>query len=311
MISRRAFLGGSAVAVVGGAIAPRWARAWQQPQQQAPPITPVFTDIRRNIGFFTGRGGTIGYLIDAKGVAVVDSQFRDSAKLCLDGLNERSKNRPVDRLINTHHHGDHTDGNIAFKGVAKKIVAQERAAEMMHNPPGLAAPTVELLYPDTTFKETWREQVGDEWIAAKFYGVAHTSGDVAVTFERANVVHMGDLLFNQRQPIIDRAAGASIKNWIVVLEKVAKDHGKDTTFIAGHAGMNVPVLCTLGEVTRLRDFFTALLGFVGAQIKAGKSRDDIMAMRDPLAGFETFGPFGNPGAREPRSVAYEELTAKS
>ena len=314
MISRRAFLGGSAVAVVGGALAPKWARAWQQPQQQAPPpVTPVFTEIRRNVGFFTGRGGTIGYLIDAKGVAVVDSQFRDSAKLLLDGLNERSKNRPVDRLINTHHHGDHTDGNIVFKGVAKKVVAQEKAAELMHAPPGPngpTPPTTEQLYPDTTFKETWREQVGDEWIAAKFYGVAHTSGDVAVTFERANIVHMGDLLFNGRQPIIDRAAGASIKNWIVVLEKVAKDHGKDTSFIAGHAGMNIPVLCTQAEVMKLRDFFTALMGFVGAQIKAGKSRDDIMAMRDPMPGFEAFGPFGNPGAREPRSVAYEELTSK-
>ncbi len=66
MVSRRDFLAGSAVAVVGGAVAPRWARAWQQ---QPAPVTPVFTDIRRNVGFFTGRGGTIGYLVDAKGVA--------------------------------------------------------------------------------------------------------------------------------------------------------------------------------------------------------------------------------------------------
>ena len=39
----------------------------------------------------------------------------------LRGLNERSGNRGVDLLMNTHHHGDHTGGNMAFKGIAKKF----------------------------------------------------------------------------------------------------------------------------------------------------------------------------------------------
>jgi len=311
MVSRRDFLAGSAVALVGGAVgAPALVRAWRQ---QPAPITPVFTDIRRNVGFFTGRGGTIGYLIDAKGVAVVDSQYRDAAKLCLDGLNERSKNRPVDRLVNTHHHGDHTDGNIVFKGVAKKVVAHARAAELMRNPPPQGPPTTEQLYPDTTFTDVWREQVGDEWLRAKFYGAAHTSGDVVVTFERANVAHMGDLGFNQRHAIVDRAAGASMKNWISVLEKATKDHANDTVYIFGHAGANLPVTGSRTELMQLRDYLTAVLAFIGDQIKAGKSKDEILAMRDPLKGFETLGRFPNLNAANPRdpiTVAYEELTSK-
>ncbi len=307
MVSRRDFLAGSAVAVVGGAVAPRWARAWQQ---QPAPVMPVFTDIRRNIGFFTGRGGTIGYLVDAKGVAVVDSQFRDAAKLCLDGLNERSKNRPVDRLVNTHHHGDHTDGNVVFKGVAKKVVAHARAAELMRNPPPQGPPTTEQLYPDTTFTDVWREQVGDEWMRAKFYGPAHTSGDAVITFERANVAHMGDLMFNQRHAIVDRAAGASMRGWISVLEKTVADHSNDTVYIFGHAGANLPVTGGRAVLMQLRDYLTAVLAFVGDQIKAGKSREEILAMRDPLKGFETFGRFGNANPRDPLTVAYEELTVK-
>ena len=308
MISRRSFLGGSAVAIVGGAVAPRWARAFQQ---QPPQVTPVFTDIRRNIGFFTGRGGTIGYLIDAKGVAVVDSQFRDSAALMLKGLSERSKDRPVDRLINTHHHGDHTDGNIVFKGIAKKVVAHAKALEHMKAPPPAGTPpTTEQLYPDATFTDVWREEIGNEWIRAKYYGPAHTSGDAVVTFERANVAHMGDLGFNQRHPIVDRAAGASIKNWITVLERASKEHDKDTVYIFGHAGMNMPVTGSLAEVTKLRDYFTALLTFVGGQIKAGKTRDEVLAMRDPLAGFEPFGRFPNANPRDPLTCAYDELGGK-
>ena len=74
--------------------------------------------------------------------------------------------------------------------------------------------------------------------------------------------------------------------------------------------MKQPVTGTSADVLRLRDFFTALLTFVGGQIKAGKTRDDIMAMRDPMPGFENFGAWGNPGPREPRTVAYEELGGK-
>jgi cyclase len=313
-LTRRNFLATSALGAVAGAIGNSpLLRAWQQPppapQQPAPPITPVFTPIRNDVGFFTGRGGTIGYLINATGVAVVDSQYRDTAKLLLDGLNERSKNRPVDRLINTHHHADHTDGNIVFKGIAKKVVAHQRAAEHMHAPPGRPAPTTEQLYPDATFTDTWREQVGSEWVRAKFYGPAHTSGDVVVTFERANVAHMGDLMFKGRHPIIDRAADASIKSWITVLEKASADHSNDTIFIFGHIGNNQPVTGPRADVVRLRDYFTALLQFVGAQMKSGKTKDEILAIREPLKGFDDFGPFQMQDARAPLTVAYEEIEA--
>lgn len=306
MLTRRDFLATTALATAAGALGrTSLAGAWQQP---APQVTPVFTPIRGDVGFFTGRGGTVGYLIDPTGVAVVDTQFRDAAKLLLDGLNERSKNRPVDRVINTHHHGDHTDGNIVFKGIAKKVVAHERAAEHMKAPPGRPAPTTEQLYPDATFTDTWREQVGNEWIRARFYGPGHTSGDAIVTFERANVAHMGDLMFKGRHPIIDRAAGASIKSWITVLEKATGDHANDTIYIFGHTGMNQPVTGPRADVVRLRDYFTALLAFVGAEIKAGKTKDQILAIRDPLKGFEDFGPFQMQDARAPLTVAFEELS---
>jgi glyoxylase-like metal-dependent hydrolase (beta-lactamase superfamily II) len=311
--TRRDFLASSAVAVAAGAIGRRAAaRAWQaQPAQQPPVVTPVFTEIRRGVGFFTGRGGTIGYLINASGVVVVDAQFPDSAKLCLDGLNERSRNRPVDWLINTHHHGDHTAGNIVFKGVARKVVAHERVPALMKEPPGAKPPATEQLYPDTTFAATWAQDVGDERISAKYYGVAHTSGDAAITFERANVVHMGDLILNRRQAIIDRAAGASIKNWISVLERAAADHPADAIYIFGHAGAKLPVTGARADLMKQRDYFTALLEFVRGQMKAGRTKDEIVAIKDLLKGFEEFGPFdGNPqNARGPLPVAFDELAA--
>ncbi|MGH9257466.1 MAG: MBL fold metallo-hydrolase, partial [Vicinamibacterales bacterium] len=112
--TRRDFLAGSAAAALAAAVGrPHLLRGWQGQTPQ-----PVFTSIRRNVGFFTMRGGTIGYLVNPGAVVVVDSQFPAEARACLDGLNSRSGNRPVDFLINTHHHGDHSGGNLSFRGAA-------------------------------------------------------------------------------------------------------------------------------------------------------------------------------------------------
>lgn len=303
--SRREFLTGSAFALVGGALGPSAvAHAWQQPPAPTPPaVVPVFTSVRRNVGFFTGRGGTIGYLLAPGGVVVIDSQFPDSAQLCLAGLNERSGHRPIDMLINTHHHGDHTGGNMTFRGATKKVVAHQRAAEHMKQPPGRPAPTTEQFYPTETFTDTWRTTVGDEVIRAKHHGVAHSGGDAVITFERANVVHMGDLVFHRRHPVVDRPAGASLRNWIVVLEKTVEEHPADASYIFGHAGTNAPVIGSRVEVLGMRDYLTALLDHVQAERKAGKSRDVIIAMTHPLAKFEGHGPL----TPQVMTAAYDEL----
>ncbi|MEZ5317487.1 MAG: MBL fold metallo-hydrolase [Vicinamibacterales bacterium] len=320
MATRRDFFQQSARVILGGTIASRIltspafarpalaggasAQAGAGATPQAPAVTPVFTALRRNVGVFTGRGGTIGYLVDRGGVAVVDSQFPDTAQLCLDGLNSRSGNRPVDLLVNTHHHADHTSGNIAFKGVAKRVLAHATAAQHMRQPPGRPAPTGEQLYPGATFTNVWREQVGDEWIRAQYFGRAHTSGDAVITFERANVAHMGDLMFNRRHPVIDRPAGASIAHWGAVLEQAAAAHDADTIFVFGHAGANQPITGSRADLRHFRDYLAALLTFVRGRIAAGDGAEAVAAIRDPLPGFEDHGPL----TAAPLQAAFGEIT---
>ncbi len=301
--TRRDFLTASAATALLAAVGRKLhAAAWPQGP------TAVFTPIRRNVGYFTMRGGTIGYLVNPGGVAVVDAQFPAEGTACLDGLNQRSANRGVDILINTHHHGDHTAGNVSFRGAAKKVVAHAKADEHMRQPPGGQPPT-DALYPDTTFTDQWSAEVGDERIGARHYGRAHTSGDAVITFERANVVHMGDLMFHQRHPVVDRAAGATIRNWMTVLDRAAGDHDAETIYIFGHANTGLPVTGTRAELARFRDYFGALLAFVEAQVKAGRPRAEVLAMREPLRGFESYGPFGRDNPRDALTCAYEEVTA--
>ena len=311
--TRRDFVASSAAAALGVAFGRpvfAFARAGAEAQ-------PVFTPVRRNVGTFTMRGGTVGWLVNTGGVAVVDSQFPVEARALLDGLQSRSNNRGVDVLLNTHHHGDHTSGNPVFRGVARRVVAHGMADQHMRRSPAAPQPqqqpqnAPEPLYPDTTFTHDWSADVGDERIVARHHGRAHTSGDAVITFERANVVHMGDLMFHRRHPVVDRAAGASMRNWMRVLDHVVNAHARDTIYIFGHANTGLPVTGSSADLLQFRDYLGAILAFVERQIAAGHSREEITAMREPLTSFEAWGPFGQPGARDPLTVAHEEVTTGS
>lgn len=321
--SRRDFLAASAAMTLGAAFGrPLHALASLTAQQG------VFTPLRRNVGTFTMRGGTVGWLVSPGGVAVVDTQFPAEARALLAGLRERSGGRGVDLLLNTHHHGDHTSGNGVFRGVARRVVAHGMADQHMRRAPQpqpsqqtqpaqpsqpqqaqpAQPPAPEPLYPDTTFTHGWSAEVGDERIVARHHGRGHTSGDAVITFERANVVHMGDLAFHRRHPVVDRAAGASMRNWARLLREVVDAHARDTLYIFGHAGEGLPVTGSAADLLGFRDYLGAVLAFVEREVAAGRSREEILAMRAPLAGFEAWGPFGQAGARDPVAVAYEEVT---
>ena len=307
--SRRQFITSSTLALIGSASSVRSLFAQQPapgsqsaeaaPAAQPAPPPPTFTPVRGTVGIFTGQGGTIGYHMSNDGILVVDAQMPPTARTCFDGIMERGGGRKIDYLVNTHHHADHTAGNGVFQPATKKILAHEnvpglqkaaaeRAAAQPAQPgmPGLG----EQVYANATYKDTWREDVAGEVMFLKYYGPAHTGGDSVVTFEQANVVHMGDLVFNRRHPFIDRPGGASCTNWITVLEETMKSHGNDTIYIFGHANPKFQATGRKAEVAYMRDYVSALLEYVQGAMKAGKSRDEIVKSTDTLTRFPDHGP---------------------
>ena len=317
-LSRRRFLTASSLAIAASSLDLQrlFAQAAQAaPGAQAPaPGTAAvpqtaFMPLRESVGYFTGQGGTIGYHISKDGVVVIDAQMPATAKICLDGIMERDGGRTIDVLVNTHHHGDHTGGNPVFKASVKKILAHENVPELQKAAAVRAkaarpdAPQPEIVLPTETFGNTWREQVGSDTLFLKYYGAAHTKGDAVVTFEKANIVHMGDLVFNRRHPVIDRPGGASIAGWIKVLDKTVKDHKKDTIFIFGHANPKFAVTGGFADLEYQRDYLSALLEFVRGQMKELKTRDDIVAITETLKNFPDHGPLN----KSVLAAAYDEL----
>ena len=315
MFTRREFFATSTAALAATTLG-RFSLLAQQPPA---PVNPVFKELRRNVGLFTARGGTIGWLVNPSGVIAVDSQFPDTAQACLDGLLERSKGTQIAALINTHHHGDHTAGNGTFRPKTKQIIAhanvpkymkatydQQVANRAKQSPPASGTAPQTPVVPDRTLTDALQLEHGDERISIKHHGPAHTGGDVVIYFEQANVAHMGDLIFNRMQPFIDRANGASIQNWTKVLNTVASELPADTMYIFGHAGPKFEVTGTRADLQHFAKFLSGLLEYARAQVKAGKTREQVIASTDVVPGFDDFGPL----VQRSITAAYDEVSAK-
>ena len=241
-----------------------------------------FQTIRRNVGVFTERGGTIGWLASDEALVVIDTQYPETAQTCWAGLQERTS-RAADLVINTHHHGDHTGGNPFFMDHAERMVAHENVPTLMRQ--SAQQSDNELAVPNETFAEDWEESVGNETIRLRHYGPAHTGGDAVIHFERANVVHMGDLIFNRVHPFIDVGGGASTEGWINTLEQVHADFTDDTRFIFGHGNPEYGIVGGRADLLAMRDFLDGLLTYVQDGLDAGESIE-ALADRQMLLGFE-------------------------
>ncbi|OFW46492.1 MAG: hypothetical protein A3J29_19420 [Acidobacteria bacterium RIFCSPLOWO2_12_FULL_67_14b] len=283
-MDRRQFIISSSATVAGVALArvPVWG---QQPA--APPVTK-FEELRRGVGIFIGNGGTIGYLVNGDGAIAVDSQFMNTAAICVEGLRTRAP-KGLQMLINTHHHGDHTGGNKAFRPLVKSIVCQENCLVWHKKVSEQANNVADQAFADLSFGGSWSTNFGDEKVWARYFGPGHTSGDAVIHFEKANVVHGGDLLFRRVHPRIDGPAGASAVNWIKVLERIAKDHSNDTIFVFGHGADN-SVRGTKADVTFFRDYLSAGVDHVRKGIGARKSKDEITKV-SALPKFESVTAF--------------------
>lgn len=257
------------------------------------------------IGMFTEKGGTILFMITKKGVVVVDSQFPDSVQHLIEEVKKKT-NKPFRLLINTHHHGDHTGGNIAFKGMVEHVVAHANSKINQEAAAVKQKTEAKQLYPNETFTDTWTRKIGKEKIRLHYFGAGHTNGDCFVHFQHSNIVHTGDLVFNRRHPFIDKTAGADIANWVKVLDAATQKFDNKTIYISGHAGTGYETILKKDEILLFRDYLGNLLTFTDSALKAGKTKEEILKATEIPGSPEWKGD----GIQRPLTAAIEELTKK-
>ena len=229
---------------------------------------PKFEDVRRNVGIFTMRGGAIGWLVNKDAALVVDTQFPDTAKACVDGLKQKTSGRPIDVVINTHHHGDHTGGNAAFGAKEATIIAQANVRLNLAKDP--KTPPVAL--PVITFDHGATVYFNGEEISATHYGPAHTNGDSVIRFKNANVIHMGDQMMTERFPFIDFSSGGDLDGLMANWKTVIASAPADVKIIPGHGR-----LATLDDLKALLATVEESTALVRKGLAEGKTLEQLKA----------------------------------
>lgn len=185
-----------------------------------------------------------GMIAGTDGLTVIDALFTPAMTRALLGEATRVSRAPITRLVNTHHHVDHTLGNALFPEEAE-IVAHARAKAEMERA-GLSAlpiiariaphfePEIEGVterLPGVTFTAGMIElTAGGRPLQLLHYGTGHTSGDVLAYLPQERVLFTGDLAFFYVTPL---AHEGHIGNWISIGERVLREVDADV-LVPGH-----------------------------------------------------------------------------
>lgn len=260
--------------------------------------------LRRNVGIYLERGGTIGFMLAPEGIVVIDSQFADTAANFITEI-KKTNTTPFKFLLNTHHHGDHTSGNISFKGLVQHVIAHQNSLANQKRTAEAQNAVDKQYFPDLTFNEgEFKLKMDKEKIKGYYFGAGHTNGDAVYHIEDANIAHLGDLMFNRRHPFVDRSSGANISSWVKVLDRIIRKGDKDTIFIFGHSRVPGAETGTVEDVKLFQDYLAKLLAFTESEIKAGKSKEEFIKNTAIPGTTEWSGD----GIQRPLTAAYEELT---
>lgn len=258
--------------------------------------------VAEGLYMLTGRGGNIGLSVGRNGSFVVDDQYAPLTEKILAAVKAITPD-PVRFVVNTHWHGDHTGGNESMGKAGAFIVAHENVRRRMSSEQFNATfqrttpPSPEGALPVVTFAEGVTFHWNGEEIRVYHVPPAHTDGDAIVRFTKANVVHMGDCLFNGRYPVIDVAAGGSIDGMIAAAERVLPTLDANTKLIPGHGP-----LCDRAALERFRDMLKAVRDRVRPMVRDGKSADEIVAARPTAALDSAWGADSAAAARFVRVV---------
>ena len=289
-INRRNFLQLGAYAGLA-ATAPRWLRA-QSPaipdrvlQGRAASADKQIQAIKLYDNVYLllqGVGGNMVLQTGSDGNVLIDSNFSTAVPKIREAISSVSKDAP-DALINTHWHYDHTDGNELLHAAGFTIFAHQNTRKRMSAAQPIpffhivmpASPTAAL--PTITFDQSMHAWHNGDSLDLVHFNPAHTDTDIYIHFHNANVLHVGDIWFNNRYPFIDEATGGNINGMIEGSAKALSVADKDTKIIPGHGPLG-----SKSDLEKYHDMLSASRDKVAALKASGASEQEAIAKK-PLA----------------------------
>ncbi len=259
-------------------------------------VTVRTQKVSGNVYMLQGRGGNIGAIVGPEGILIVDDDYKAVSQKLSDALKELGSPTPK-FILNTHWHGDHTEGNDVFGKQGSIIVAHTNVRKRLLDPPVIfgqkTAPYVAHALPIVTYSESMSIHLNGEEISLRHYPNGHTDGDTIVFFKNANVVHLGDDFFVGRFPFVDIDSGGSVQGLVNNLTSLLKTVSADAKLIPGHGP-----LATIADLQTYRDAIADTAKIVQDHMKDKKTLDEIKKAGLP----EKYTSFGSGFIKTPQWI---------
>lgn len=223
-------------------------------------------------------GGNIvntGFVVGDTGVVVFDTgpsvRYGEALRALIA---KTAPGRPVELVLNSHHHPDHVFGNQAFADAPIGALADtERMFEaqgeaFLDNLYRLLGPWMsgtELVAPNSTLSPTRFELVGHEFELFALAG--HSEADLALFDRTTGVLFCGDVCFNARAPT---TPNARIDAWQTALKRVEAIGAK--VIVPGHG----PIFSGAAPLQLNAAYLAWVHGFIAQQVASGADMAEVM-----------------------------------
>lgn len=255
----------------------------------APSPSFTTTKVTDHIFMLQGKGGNIALFTGEQGSLMVDADYKEMSVALKEEVTKHGGLDALTYLINTHWHGDHTQGNLAL-GEHALIVAHDNVRARLLTAQEVALfnvvsqPYPNVALPAITYSDVMTLHLNGEQVKLVHYANGHTDGDSVVFFKHANVVHMGDLLFAGMYPFVDVQNGGNVLRMAENIKAILPLINEQTILIPGHG--------PLSNKSDLQDFYAMLMGTVNEVAKMRAAGMDLDEMQfEGLS--EQWQPWGN------------------
>ena len=222
-------------------------------------------------------GGNLGLLTGDDGIVLIDGGLTETSAMTVATI-ERMTDGPVNFLINTHAHGDHTGSNSPMMRSGTTVVAHDNLrrtllADEQFDKSGL---------PELTFSDSVTFHLNGHNAFVFYIPSAHTSGDSAIHFPEVNVIHAGDVFFNTIFPFIDLDRGGSVAGYIAGQQKLISMANDETQIVPGHGP-----LANKNDLQTAVDMLIDANSRVKALVDAGMSNEEVLE-ENPLSVYDSW-----------------------
>ena len=258
------------------------------------PVTDLRVQVvRPGLNVIAGAGGNVVVWSGNDGLVLVDTGLATTTAALVDAVTRISP-APVKFVINTNAHADHAGGNEAFAHRGAVIIGLEMTRDdegrdsgvPVGNGDGSAAASAG--HPVITTTDTLALHVNGDRLDLVHVADSHTSSDMVVRWNDADVVALGDIYWNGQYPDIAVESGGSLAGTVAAIEAALGRSNARTVVIPGHGPVSNRV-----ELAAYRDMLVAVGRKVREAVENGVGIEDILDSK-PTAEFDA--KFARPGA---------------